>query len=92
MKFHLWFPIPCFRAAARYVRRKAWYLACAVMKLTMQIMICLKLDNRDGGSLDIPLYYIMIPVWIVLPVTVADLFFNNLISVKVTRWLRNART
>jgi len=83
---------PGGRAAARYVRRKAWYLACAVMKLTMQIMICLKLDNRDGGSLDIPLYYIMIPVWIVLPVTVADLFFNNLISVKVTRWLRNART
>jgi len=76
----------------RHVRRKGWYLTCAVMKLAMQIMICLKLDNRESGALDIPLYYIMIPLWIVLPVTIADLFFNNLLSVKVTRWLRNART
>jgi len=85
---------PGSRAATRWrhVRRKGWYLTCAVMKLAMQIMICLKLDNRENGALDIPLYYIMIPLWIVLPVTIADLFFNNLLSVKVTRWLRNART
>ena len=85
-------PLHHCRAAARYVRRKAWYLACAAMKLAIQIMICLKLENLGNGALDIPLYYIMIPLWIMLPVTIADLFFNNLTSVKVTRWLRNART
>lgn len=74
------------------MRRKAWYLVCAVMKLAIQIMICLKLENIGNGALDIPLYYIMIPLWIMLPVTIADLFFNNLASVKVTRWLRNARS
>lgn len=48
------------------------------MKLTAQIMICIKLEEKA----DIPLYYIMIPLWIVLPVTIVDLFISNLVNKK----------
>ncbi len=86
------------------VRRKAWYLACVLLKLATQIMVCIKLENMGSGSsvgqadaaaaaasgdsaasspLDIPLYYIMIPLWIVLPITIVDLFVNNLMSANV---------
>ena len=44
----------------------------ALLKLTAQIMLCLKLEYKD--QLNLPLYYVMIPVWIILPVTVADVF------------------
>jgi hypothetical protein len=50
------------------------YFCCAVLKLSTQIMLCLKLEN----SYTIPLYYIMIPVWIVLPVTAVDIFVTML--------------
>ncbi len=32
-------------------------------------MLCIKLEDH----LDIPLYYIMIPLWIFLPLSIADL-------------------
>ena len=40
------------------------------MKLAFQIMLCLKLERND---FDIPTYYLMVPVWIWLPVTILDL-------------------
>ena len=57
------------------LRRKIWNLTCAVLKLVAQIMLCLKLElenNKDYPNFKLPLYYVMIPVWIVLPVTVVD--------------------
>jgi len=61
------------------MRRKIWYLNGLEMKLAFQIMLCLKLDNeakRESSSYVedfIPLYYLMIPLWILLPATVIDL-------------------
>lgn len=57
----------------RPMKRKIWYLTCALFKITTEIMICIKLEH-PGTSMDIPLYFILIPVWIVLPVTALDLF------------------
>lgn len=51
------------------------YLVCAFLKLGFQLMICLKLEN-PGTGLDMPLYYIMLPLWIVLPVTIVDLSYT----------------
>jgi hypothetical protein len=68
------------RAATRIMRRTAWYLTCAMLVVATQVMVCIKLENLNT-SMDIPLYYIMIPVWIVLPVTIVDLFVNNLTSI-----------
>lgn len=58
------------------MRRKIWNLACAILKLVAQIMLCLKLDfeQKEDSNFKLPLYYVMIPVWIVLPVTVIDVF------------------
>lgn len=61
------------------MRRKIWYLNGLEMKLAFQIMLCLKLDNeakRESASYVqdfIPLYYLMIPLWILVPATVIDL-------------------
>lgn len=60
----------------RFMRRKIWYFVCAVLKLAAQIMLCLKLENANNKGFDIPLYYIMIPLWIMLPVTCVDVFIT----------------
>ena len=58
-------------------RRKIWNLVRVILKLTAQILLCLKLDFFDLYSPTIlPLYYVMIPVWIVLAVTLCDVAFN----------------
>jgi len=60
------------------MRRKIWNLTCAILKLVAQIMLCLKLDfeNTENNDFHLPLYFVMIPVWIVLPVTVVDVFWT----------------
>ncbi len=61
------------------MRRRVWNLTCALLKLTAQIMLCLKLDlenNKDYPGFKLPLYYVMIPVWIVLPVASVDIFYT----------------
>ena len=58
-------------------RWKIWNLVRVILKLTAQILLCLKLDYFDLYSPTIlPLYYVMIPVWIVLAVTLCDVAFN----------------
>ena len=42
------------------------------LKLTLQIMVCIKLEY-PGSSLDISLFYIMIPLWLFLPLAIGDL-------------------
>jgi len=60
------------------MRRKIWNLVLVILKLTAQIMLCLKLEMENGTNspTKLPLYYVMIPVWIILPVTVFDVSFN----------------
>jgi len=61
------------------LRRKIWNLTCALLKLVAQIMLCLKLELENSDeypNFKLPLYYVMIPVWIVLPVTVVDVFYT----------------
>ena len=44
--------------------RKVWVIVFIVFQLiAAQIMLCIKLD--DNG-IDIPLFYVMIPVWVIL--------------------------
>nr|ADD24454.1 Transmembrane protein 60 [Lepeophtheirus salmonis] len=59
----------------RTMKRKIWCFVCIVLKLTAQIMLCLKLENNDR-SIYIPLYYVMIPIWIILAISTVDIFFT----------------
>lgn len=65
--------------AFKALKRTWWSFTCAILKLAAQIMLCLKLDlehSEEHTDFKLPLYYVMIPVWIVLPVTVVDLFYT----------------
>jgi len=53
--------------------RKIWYICGVLMKLAFQIMLCLKLESTEGDDFDIPTYYLMLPLWIWLPVTIIDM-------------------
>ena len=43
--------------------RKIWNIFIVLQLIATQIMLCIKLD--DNG-IDIPLFYVMIPVWLIL--------------------------
>jgi len=58
-----------FQAGLKEYGRNCWYLCCAFLKLAFEIMVCLRLEK----TVDLPMYYIMLPIWIVLPVTSVDL-------------------
>jgi len=61
------------------MRRKIWNLTCAILKLVAQIMLCLKLELENSTNhpdFKLPLYYVMIPIWIILPVALVDIFFT----------------
>lgn len=53
-------------------------LLVIILKITAQIMICLKLEYR---SLNIALYYVLLPFWLLLPILIIDiswtLFFKR---------------
>lgn len=54
-------------------------LTCAILKLVAQIMLCLKLELENSTNhpdFKLPLYYVMIPIWIILPVALVDIFFT----------------
>ena len=52
--------------------RKIWYICFIVLQLiAAQIMLCIKLD--DNG-IDIPLFYVMIPIWIILSTSTIAVF------------------
>lgn len=44
-------------------------LLVVMLKVAAQIMICLKLESR---SLQISLYHVMIPFWLLLPILIVD--------------------
>ncbi|XP_075219575.1 transmembrane protein 60 isoform X2 [Lycorma delicatula] len=55
------------------VQRKIWYLFAIILKLASQIMLCLKLQNP---SIHVSTYYVLTPLWILLPLLIIDVFFT----------------
>ena len=52
--------------------RKIWNIFLVVLKLiAAQIALCIKLD---GKGIEIPLFYVMIPVWIILSTSTIAVF------------------
>ncbi|BET02318.1 Transmembrane Fragile-X-F protein [Nesidiocoris tenuis] len=52
-------------------QRKLLYLFAILLKLTSLIILCLKLENIVPN---ISTVYIMIPIWVILPFTISDVF------------------
>ncbi|KAK7489383.1 hypothetical protein BaRGS_00019327 [Batillaria attramentaria] len=52
------------------LRRKGWFLACAVLKMVFQVLLCLKLQYVQSLSL----YFVMIPFWILATGAAGDIF------------------
>eukprot|EP00088_Acartia_fossae_P016330 TRINITY_DN19131_c0_g1_i1.p1 TRINITY_DN19131_c0_g1~~TRINITY_DN19131_c0_g1_i1.p1 ORF type:complete len:137 (-),score=9.50 TRINITY_DN19131_c0_g1_i1:412-822(-) len=46
-------------------------LVALTLKVSAEILLCLRLEGRD-----LPLYYVMIPVWIGLPILTLDVFLS----------------
>ncbi|XP_014240068.1 transmembrane protein 60 [Cimex lectularius] len=55
------------------VQRKLWYLLAILLKLISIIILCLKLENIISN---IPTVYIMIPIWILMPFMISDVFMS----------------
>ena len=49
---------------------KLWYLSVIFLKFTFQIMICVRLQVLTA----LPLYYVMIPIWLFFSSSVVRLF------------------
>jgi len=54
------------------VHRKLWYLCCILLKMGFQAGLCAKLEY--GSQFAIPVYYIFIPVCVLLVGASADVF------------------
>ena len=50
--------------------KKVWFLTAMILKLAFQVMLCLRLEYFPN----FPLYYIMIPMWILLCAVCVDIF------------------
>lgn len=60
----------------RSILRKLWYIFLVVLQQAAQIMLCIKLENIGNLSL----FYVMIPIWIILSASTVDVFqslFDN---------------
>ena len=60
----------------RSILRKLWYIFLVVLQQAAQIMLCIKLENIGTLSL----FYVMVPVWIILSASTVDVFqslFDN---------------
>lgn len=55
------------------VQRKIWCLTIIVLKMASQMTCCLKLENQ---SMNISMFYVMAPVWIILPLLLVDVFYT----------------
>lgn len=55
------------------VQRKLWYLSAIVLKMGSQMTCCLKLENP---VIHISAFYVMAPIWILLPLLITDVFFS----------------
>lgn len=55
------------------VQRKFWYLSAIVLKIASQMICCVKLEK---SSIHISSFYVMAPIWILLPLLLTDVFFS----------------
>lgn len=66
----------CLLRFQRSILRKLWYIFLVVLQQAAQIMLCIKLENIGNLSL----FYVMIPIWIILSASTVDVFqslFDN---------------
>jgi len=57
----------CQRGSGRHI----FCLGALILKVTAEILTCLRLEGSD-----LKLYYVMIPVWIGLPILTLDVFMS----------------
>ena len=57
------------------LRREAWYMTAVFMKLTAQILICLKLEASHWF---LPAKIVLAPFWVLLPALAVDVFVHLL--------------
>ena len=55
----------------RTIMRKIWYIFLVVLQQAAQIMLCIKLETNN---INLSLFYVMIPVWIILSASTVDVF------------------
>ncbi|XP_015607705.1 transmembrane protein 60 [Cephus cinctus] len=58
---------------ASSLRRKVWYMAAVLMKLSAQILICLKLEAPHWN---LPAKAVLAPFWLLLPALAVDIFVH----------------
>ena len=59
------------------LRRRWWHLIVALLMMTFQIMLCLRLQT-EGPKL----YYVFIPFWFVLVVFSADVLITLIVNTR----------
>ncbi|KAK7091676.1 transmembrane protein 60-like [Littorina saxatilis] len=52
------------------LRRKGWFITAASLKMIFQVLLCLRLQYLPS----FPLYFVMIPFWILATVSAGDMF------------------
>ncbi|XP_044582440.1 transmembrane protein 60 isoform X2 [Cotesia glomerata] len=55
------------------LRRKGWHMLAVLLKLSVQILICLKLE---APYLYLPAKAVLSPFWVLLPALTIDVFFH----------------
>lgn len=55
------------------LHRNIVYVCAIILKMFGQIIICLKFEYP---SLNIPLTHMLIPIWLLLPILITDVFFT----------------
>lgn len=50
-----------------------WYIIAVFLKVAAQVLICLKLEYQH---LNISIYFVMIPIWILLPSSIVYVFIH----------------
>ncbi|XP_074649871.1 transmembrane protein 60-like [Tubulanus polymorphus] len=53
------------------IKRKIWFLIALFLKLTFQVLLCIR---QEYFPAKIELYYVMIPIWILLIGSIGDVF------------------
>ncbi|XP_063231046.1 transmembrane protein 60 [Bacillus rossius redtenbacheri] len=58
---------------SRSLHRKILYMVVVVLKMVAQVVICL---NLEYPAWNMPFYYVMIPLWLLLPLLSIDVFIS----------------
>lgn len=64
------------------IQRKICYIIAISLKITSQILCCLRLEMFEH----MPMFYVFAPIWVLMPVLLTDVFFS-LIKPSSNRYL-----